>query len=111
MLTPPLYNTDPTPCPSPTMGGEYEGTPTMGGVFVFPMMGREFVFPTMGGEFVFPTMGGEYEGAPTMGGEYEGTPTMGGKFKSLPSGRLEGVAPWPFSTLLYLNSRGVNSER
>ena len=78
-------------------------------------MGGEFFggfFPTMRGENEgAPMMGGEYEGAPTMGGEYEGAPTMGGKFKSLPSGRLEGVAPWPFSTLHYLNSRGVNSER
>ena len=86
-------------------------------------MGGEFFggfFPTMGGEFVFPTMGGEYEGTPMMGGEYEGTPTMGGEFvfpttggefKSLPSGRLEGVTPWPFYPLHYLNSRGVNSER
>ena len=64
MLTSPLYNTDPTPCPSPTMGGEYEGAPTMGGEFVFPTMGgssfpydeREFVFPMMGREFlgIFP---------------------------------------------------------
>ena len=77
----------------------------------------------MGGEFFggfFPTMRGENEGAPMMGGVYEGTPTMGGEFvfpttggefKSLPSGRLEGVAPWPFYPLHYLNSRGVNSER